>query len=81
MRRILALLIVGAILALTTSTGLASTPGVDGSVTQKFSVSDDGSYLIAVNGTPHEVPLDVYLTVNVGDTVHFDGANWTIAGH
>lgn len=60
--------------------GLAAAPGVDGSVTQKFVRTDDSSYLIAVDGAPYEVPLDLYLRVNVGNTVHFDGANWTIAG-
>ncbi len=79
MQRILALLIVGAMLTLATTAGLAAGPAVDGSVTQKFSNrGDDASFLVAVNGTPYEVPREFYLVVQVGDTVHFDGTNWTI---
>ncbi len=82
MRRFLALLTVGAILALAPSVALASIPTVDGSVTQKFiATEDDGTHVIAVDGTLYQVPLAVYLTVNVGDIVHFDGENWVIVGH
>jgi hypothetical protein len=81
MRRILALLMTGATLALTTSAGLAFGPAVHGSITQKFGGGvGDGDYLVAVDGTPHDVPLNVYLAVQVGDTLSFDGAHWTIAG-
>jgi hypothetical protein len=79
MQKILALLMVGAMLTLATSAGLAAGPAVDGSVTQKFTYKGDDSYFrIAVNGTPYDVPLEFYRTVQVGDTVHFDGTNWTI---
>lgn len=82
MRTILALLMVGAMLTLGTSAGLAADPPVDGSVTQKFiSRGDDGSFRIAVNGAPYEVPREFYLVVQVGDTVHFDGTHWTITVH
>ena len=83
MRRVLALLIVGAILALAPSLALASTPVVDGSVTQKFVATDDeddGTHVIAVDGSMYPVPLVFYLTVNVGDIVHFDGENWVVMG-
>ncbi len=79
MRQVLALLMVGAILTLATSAGLASAQAVNGLVTQKFTGGDGGG-MIAVNGTPYEMPLDLYLTVQVGDTVDFDGTNWTIVG-
>ncbi len=79
MRKVLALLIVGATLALAPSLGLASTLAVDGSVTQKFIATGDVG-MIAVDGIPYEVPLAFYLTVNVGDIVHFDGVNWVVMG-
>jgi hypothetical protein len=79
MQRILALLTVGAMLTLGASAGLAAGRAVDGSVTQKFiNKIDDSTSLIAVDGAPYEVPREFYLLVQVGDTVHFDGQNWTI---
>ena len=79
MRHIVALSLVGTVLALTVSTALAVGPVVEGSVTQKFTHSDgDDDYLIAVDGTPYAVPLDFYARVHVGNTVRFDGTNWTI---
>ncbi len=81
MRKIFALLMIGATLTLAASTGMAFGPTVHGSVTQKFSGgTGDGTYVIAVDGAPHDVPLNVYLAVQVGDTVNFDGPHWTIAG-
>lgn len=83
MRRVLTFLTVGAILVLAPSVALASTPVVDGSVTQKFIATndeDDGTRVIAVDGALYQVPLAVYLTVNVGDIVHFDGENWVVMG-
>jgi hypothetical protein len=78
MQKILALLMVGAMLPLATSAALAAGP-VDGSVTQKFTNrGDDVSFRIAVDGTPYEVPQGFYRVVQVGDVVHFDGTNWTI---
>jgi hypothetical protein len=78
MRRVLALLIVGTMLSVATSAGLAD-PAVDGSVTQKFTYKgDDSYYRIAVDGTPYEVPGEFYRVVQVGNMVHFDGTNWTI---
>lgn len=79
MRRIVALLMMGATLALTTSAGLAFNPAVHGSITQKFTGEvSNGDYLVSVDGTPYAVPLNVYLAVHVGDTVNFDGTHWTI---
>jgi hypothetical protein len=81
MQRILALLMVGAMLPLAASSGLAADRAVDGSVTQKFvNRGDDGTFQIAVNGTPYEVPREFYLVVQVGNIVHFDGTKWTITG-
>lgn len=80
MQRILALLMVGAMLPLAASSGLAADRAVDGSVTQKFVNRGDESFQIAVNGTPYEVPREFYLVVHVGDIVHFDGTKWTITG-
>lgn len=53
-------------------------PTVQGEVTQKFTPSKGGSYYIAVNGEPYEVPLNLYERVDVGTVVQFDGTNWTI---
>ena len=79
MPRMLALLMVGALLTLATSTGLAAGPTVDGTVTQKFTFKgDDSYYRIAVDGTIYDVPFEIYRVVQVGNTVHFDGTNWTI---
>ena len=79
MRRTLGLLLVGMILAFTTSAGLAYGPTVDGQVTQKFTYSGVESFArIAVEGTPYDVPQEFYLSVQVGYKVHFDGTNWTI---
>jgi hypothetical protein len=78
MRNVLSLLAVAVILAFTTSAALAMGPSVDGAVSQKFTYSGEGTTLIAVDGTPYAVPLDFYLRVQLGDTVHFDGVNWTI---
>jgi hypothetical protein len=78
MPKVLALLVVGAMLTLAASAGLAAGPAVDGSVTQKFTFKgDDSYYRIAVDGTIYEVPYGFYRVVQVGDVVHFDGTNWT----
>ena len=55
-------------------------PTVEGVVTQKFTVNDDASYTIAVDGTPFEVPLEVYLEAQVGSVVWFDGSHWSVVG-
>lgn len=69
MRKILALLTMGATFTLAASPGMAFGPAVHGSVTQKFTGGvGDGDYLVAVDGAPHDVPLNVYLAVQVGDT-------------
>ena len=78
MRRLLAVLTVGAMLTLATPAELAADPAVDGSVTQKFVSRSDDAFRIEVDGTPYEVPGALYRTVQVGDRVHFDGTNWTI---
>lgn len=51
---------------------------VQGEVDQKFSPNKEGSYVISVNGTPYEVPLEFYNQVDVGTVVQFDGTNWTV---
>ncbi len=53
-------------------------PVIQGEVTQKFSPDKGGTYRIAVNGQPIEVPLDLYDRVDVGTVVQFDGTNWSI---
>jgi len=79
MQRFLASLVVGAMLALAASAGLAAGPVVDGRVTQKFSSSgEELDFRIAVDGRPYDVPLGFYRSVQVGDMVHFDGLTWTI---
>lgn len=79
MPRMLALLVVGAMLTFAASAGLAAGPTVDGAVTQKFNYKgDDFTFRIAVNGAIYEVPFEFYRVVQVGDIVHFDGTNWTI---
>jgi hypothetical protein len=52
-------------------------PTVQGEVTQKFTSLRD-TYLIAVNGQPFQVPLDLYDRVDVGTVVKFDGSEWSI---
>ncbi len=79
MRKILVALALGITILIPSGAALAG--DVHGLVTQKFSSGGDGGdYRIAVDGTPYGVPLDFYFAVNVGDTVNFDGRNWTIAG-
>ena len=51
---------------------------VFGPVTQKYARGGDGAYLIDVNGTAYEVPIDFYNTVRVGQTVRFDGTKWAV---
>jgi hypothetical protein len=53
-------------------------PTVQGEVTQKFTPERGGTYRIAVNGEPMEVPLNLYDHVDVGTVVQFDGTNWSI---
>lgn len=50
-------------------------PGyVFGTVTQKFTGGrDGGEYEIAVNGTPYEVSMTFWLSVQVGDAVRCTG--------
>ncbi len=52
---------------------------VYGTVTQKYATGGDtGDYVIAVNGETHTVPLTFYQQVQIGDTVRFDGKDWSI---
>lgn len=53
-------------------------PTIQGEVTQKFTPDKGGTYRIAVNGQPVEVPLGIYDRVDVGTVVQFDGTNWSI---
>jgi hypothetical protein len=55
-------------------------PGsVAGIVTQKFTGGHDGGeYEVAVNGAPYEVPMTVWLSVQVGDVVRYTGIEWQI---
>ena len=79
MRRFLVALALG--VASFIPAGVALAADVHGVVTQKFvSGGDSGEYRIAVDGTPYVVPLGFYVTVSIGETVNFDGTNWTIAG-
>jgi hypothetical protein len=52
-------------------------PTVQGEVTQKFT-DDKGTFRIAVNGEPYDVPLNFWQRVDVGTVVQFDGTNWSI---
>lgn len=56
---------------------MAVGPTVQGEVTQKFTPEED-TYYIAVNGEPHQVPLNFYERVDVGTVVQYDGTKWTI---
>lgn len=52
---------------------------VYGPVTQKYRQGGDSeTYVIAVNGTPYNVPLDFFQRVNLGDTVKYGGSHWEI---
>jgi hypothetical protein len=53
---------------------------VYGPVTQKFRRGgDDGStFLIAVSGTPYEVPQTFWFNVQLGDTVKYTGKQWLL---
>lgn len=55
-------------------------PGyVFGTVTQKFTGGHDGGeYEVAVDGAPYEVPMTFWLSVQVGDTVRYTGAEWQV---
>ncbi len=50
---------------------------VYGPVSQKLTGTEQ-AYLIMVNGTPYEVPPPFFLRVQVGDTVRFNGKEWSI---
>jgi hypothetical protein len=62
------------------SVAAAYGPGyVFGVVTQKFtSGHDGGEWQIAVNGSPYEVPVMFWLSVNVGDAVRYTGTDWQV---
>jgi hypothetical protein len=52
---------------------------VYGPVTQKFNRGGDSqTYLIAVSGTPYEVPMDFWQKVQLGDTVKYTGKQWQL---
>jgi len=52
---------------------------VSGVVTQKFTGGHDGdNYEIAVDGSPYDVPMTFWLSVQVGDTVKYAGRIWQI---
>jgi hypothetical protein len=53
---------------------------VYGPVTQKFRHGgDDGeTFLIAVSGTPYEVPQAFWTRVELGDTVKYTGKQWQL---
>ncbi|HEX9247706.1 MAG TPA: hypothetical protein VGA35_16225 [bacterium] len=52
---------------------------VIGPVTSKYrGGADNGSFLIAVNGTPYDVGPDFYNQVQIGDTVKYTGRQWLI---
>lgn len=53
---------------------------VYGPVTEKFRHGGEGgdTYLIAVSGSPYEVPPEFWARVQVGDTVKFTGKQWQV---
>jgi len=52
---------------------------VSGVVTQKFTGGRDGdTFEIAVDGSPYDVPMAFWLSVQVGDTVRHAGQMWQI---
>lgn len=52
---------------------------VYGPVSQKLNTGGDaGDHLIEVNGTAYDVPIAFFNQVRVGDTVKFNGREWTI---
>jgi hypothetical protein len=54
---------------------------VSGIVTQKFAGGHDGGeYEIAIDGSPHDVPMTFWLSVQVGDRVRYTGTEWQIVG-
>lgn len=75
-----ALVLVGIFAALAADVTVGCGQGyVYGPVDQKYTTGGDtGSYLISVNGTPYEVPMSFYYSVQVGDVVKFDGRSWSI---
>ena len=90
MRRIIAVLMVASFLGGFASFGpmprasaqvnqgpVITGPVIQGEVTQKFT-PEMGTYRIAVNGTPYEVPLGFYNRVDQGTIVKFDGSNWIV---
>jgi len=78
MNQTLALLMVGALLALTTPAAVAGSPTVSGEVTQKFTPNPDHDFVIAVDGWPYTVPFQFWVQVDLGDKVLFDGTEWRI---
>jgi hypothetical protein len=90
MRRIIAALMLASILgefapfspmprasAQMTNQGPTLGPVIQGEVTQKFRDAQ-GTYRIAVDGTPYEVSLGFFNQVDQGTIVQFDGTNWTV---
>jgi hypothetical protein len=67
------------LLAADFSVGCGSQAYVYGPVTQKFATSSqEANRFIEVNGTQYEVPFTFYAEVQVGDTVRFNGKQWSI---
>jgi hypothetical protein len=50
---------------------------VYGPVTAKYVTHDTSTYTIGVNGRGYVVPEDFYYSVQVGDTVAYNGKVWT----
>jgi hypothetical protein len=67
------------LLAADFSVGCGTQAYVYGPVSQKFNVSgQETDRLIEINGATYVVPMDFYDIVQVGDTVRFNGHQWSI---
>ena len=80
-RTLTALLFVAilSLLAADFTVGCGSQAYVYGPVSQKFDMSgQETDRLIEINGHTYSVPNDFYHTVQVGDTVRFNGRQWSV---
>ena len=83
-RTLTALLFVAilSLLAADMTVGCGSQAYVYGPVSQKFDVSgQETDRLIEINGQTYVVPHYFYAIVEVGDTVRFNGRQWSIVKH
>jgi hypothetical protein len=67
------------LLAADFSVGCGSQAYVYGPVSQKFNTSQqEENKFIEINGQTYEVPPSFFYAVQVGDTVRFNGHEWSI---